>query len=131
MQKLASKGKLAVVISDDSLAFGVNMPFRTCIFCGEVRLSMHVCMYECTYVCMYVCMCVLYEIYVCVCMYVRIFFICERVFFKFVFVYVCIYVCIYVCMYVCMYVCVYVFDKCACILVVTNMWPYIHLDGIR
>eukprot|EP01038_Epipyxis_sp_PR26KG_P005470 gene5470-7573_t len=36
IQKLASKGKLAVVISDDSLAFGVNMPFRTCVFCGEM-----------------------------------------------------------------------------------------------
>lgn len=24
------------MISDDSLAFGVNMPFRTCIFCGEM-----------------------------------------------------------------------------------------------
>eukprot|EP01034_Spumella_vulgaris_P027120 gene27121-33797_t len=36
VQKLASRGKLAVVISDDSLAFGVNMPFRTCIFCGEM-----------------------------------------------------------------------------------------------
>jgi hypothetical protein len=36
VQKLAAKGKLAVVISDDSLAFGVNMPFRTCIFCGEM-----------------------------------------------------------------------------------------------
>jgi hypothetical protein len=33
---LASKGRLAVVISDDSLAFGVNMPFRTCVFCGEM-----------------------------------------------------------------------------------------------
>ena len=30
------KGKLAVVVSDDSLAFGVNMPFRTCIFTGEM-----------------------------------------------------------------------------------------------
>lgn len=36
VQRLASAGKLAVVISDDSLAFGVNMPFRTCIFCGEM-----------------------------------------------------------------------------------------------
>jgi hypothetical protein len=25
-------GKLAIVVSDDSLAFGVNMPFRTSIF---------------------------------------------------------------------------------------------------
>ena len=36
VQRLASAGKLAVVISDDSLAFGVNMPFRTCIFSGEM-----------------------------------------------------------------------------------------------
>lgn len=36
VQKLASEGKLGVVISDDSLAFGVNMPFRTCVFCGEM-----------------------------------------------------------------------------------------------
>ncbi|KAJ1379752.1 hypothetical protein B484DRAFT_412278, partial [Ochromonadaceae sp. CCMP2298] len=36
VQRLASTGKLAVVISDDSLAFGVNMPFRTCVFCGEM-----------------------------------------------------------------------------------------------
>lgn len=33
---LASQGKLGVIISDDSLAFGVNMPFRTCVFCGEM-----------------------------------------------------------------------------------------------
>ena len=32
----SGKGKLAVVVSDDSLAFGVNMPFRTCIFTGEM-----------------------------------------------------------------------------------------------
>lgn len=37
IQKLASTGKLGLVISDGSLAFGVNMPFRTCIFCGEMR----------------------------------------------------------------------------------------------
>lgn len=36
VQRMASAGKLAVVISDDSLAFGVNMPFRTCVFCGEM-----------------------------------------------------------------------------------------------
>ena len=36
VQRLASKGKLAVVVSDDSLAFGVNMPFRTCVFAGEM-----------------------------------------------------------------------------------------------
>ena len=34
---LVSLGKLGVVISDNSLAFGVNMPFRTCIFCGEME----------------------------------------------------------------------------------------------
>jgi hypothetical protein len=37
VQRLASKGRLAVVVSDDSLAFGVNMPFRTCVFCGEMQ----------------------------------------------------------------------------------------------
>jgi hypothetical protein len=37
IQKLASNGKLNVVISDGSLAFGVNMPFRTTIFCNEMR----------------------------------------------------------------------------------------------
>ena len=37
VQRLASQGKLAVVVSDDSLAFGVNMPFRTCLFCGEMN----------------------------------------------------------------------------------------------
>ena len=37
VQRLASQGKLGVVISDDSLAFGVNMPFRTCVFCGEME----------------------------------------------------------------------------------------------
>lgn len=37
VQRLASEGKLGVVISDSSLAFGVNMPFRTCIFCGEMN----------------------------------------------------------------------------------------------
>lgn len=36
VMKLASKGALSVVISDDSLAFGVNMPFRSCVFCGEM-----------------------------------------------------------------------------------------------
>lgn len=30
-------GKLAIVVSDDSLAFGVNMPFRTCVFAGEMN----------------------------------------------------------------------------------------------
>lgn len=37
VQRLASEGKLGVVVSDSSLAFGVNMPFRTCIFCGEMN----------------------------------------------------------------------------------------------
>lgn len=37
VQRLASEGKLGVVISDGSLAFGVNMPFRTCVFCGEMK----------------------------------------------------------------------------------------------
>lgn len=37
VQRLATKGKLAVVVSDDSLAFGVNMPFRTCVFTGEMN----------------------------------------------------------------------------------------------
>jgi hypothetical protein len=34
--RLATKGKLAVVFSDESLAFGVNMPFRSCVFCGDM-----------------------------------------------------------------------------------------------
>lgn len=37
VQRFASEGKLGLVISDDSLAFGVNMPFRTCVFCGEMN----------------------------------------------------------------------------------------------
>jgi hypothetical protein len=36
VQRLATRGKLAVVFSDESLAFGVNMPFRSCIFCGDM-----------------------------------------------------------------------------------------------
>ena len=36
VMRLATKGKLAVVFSDESLAFGVNMPFRTCVFCGDM-----------------------------------------------------------------------------------------------
>jgi len=36
VQILAGKGRLAVVFSDDALAYGVNMPFRTCIFCGDM-----------------------------------------------------------------------------------------------
>jgi hypothetical protein len=33
---LAQKGRLGVVFSDDALAYGVNMPFRSCIFCGDM-----------------------------------------------------------------------------------------------
>lgn len=36
VQMLASAGRLAVVFSDDALAYGVNMPFRSCIFCGDM-----------------------------------------------------------------------------------------------
>jgi len=36
VQMLAQKGRLAVVFSDSALAYGVNMPFRTCIFCGDM-----------------------------------------------------------------------------------------------
>ena len=36
MQRLAQEGKLAMVFSDHSLAYGVNMPFRTCAFCGDM-----------------------------------------------------------------------------------------------
>nr|CCA22042.1 DEAD/DEAH box RNA helicase putative [Albugo laibachii Nc14] len=35
VQSLAQAGRLAVVLSDDSLAYGVNMPFRTCCFCED------------------------------------------------------------------------------------------------
>jgi len=35
VQRLAQKGKLAIVFSDHSLAYGVNMPFRTVAFCGD------------------------------------------------------------------------------------------------
>ena len=34
VQMLAQKGRLAIVFSDDALAYGVNMPFRSCVFCG-------------------------------------------------------------------------------------------------
>ena len=34
VQRLAQQGKLAIVFSDVSLAYGVNMPFRTVMFCG-------------------------------------------------------------------------------------------------
>lgn len=33
---LAQKGRIAVVFSDAALAFGVNMPFRSCVFCGDM-----------------------------------------------------------------------------------------------
>lgn len=36
VQILAQKGRLGVVFSDEALAYGVNMPFRTCIFCGDM-----------------------------------------------------------------------------------------------
>lgn len=36
VQMLAQKGRLAVVFSDAALAYGVNMPFRSCIFCGDM-----------------------------------------------------------------------------------------------
>lgn len=36
VQMLAQKGRLAVVFSDQALAYGVNMPFRTAIFCGDM-----------------------------------------------------------------------------------------------
>lgn len=36
VQRLAQAGKLAMVFSDHSLAYGVNMPFRTCAFLGEM-----------------------------------------------------------------------------------------------
>ena len=36
VQILAQKGRLAVVFSDEALAYGVNMPFRSCIFCGHM-----------------------------------------------------------------------------------------------
>mmetsp|Transcript_3905 Transcript_3905/g.4517 ORF Transcript_3905/g.4517 Transcript_3905/m.4517 type:complete len:1255 (+) Transcript_3905:202-3966(+) len=36
VQMLAQKKCLAVVFSDSALAYGVNMPFRTCVFCGDM-----------------------------------------------------------------------------------------------
>jgi len=36
VMRLATEGKLGVVFSDESLAFGVNMPFRACVFCGDM-----------------------------------------------------------------------------------------------
>lgn len=35
VQTLAQAGRLALVLSDTSLAYGVNMPFRTCIFAED------------------------------------------------------------------------------------------------
>ena len=35
VQRLAQEGILGVVFSDISLAYGVNMPFRTVVFCGD------------------------------------------------------------------------------------------------
>jgi len=36
VQILAQKGRIAVVFSDVALAYGVNMPFRSCLFCGDM-----------------------------------------------------------------------------------------------
>mmetsp|Transcript_88324 Transcript_88324/g.254816 ORF Transcript_88324/g.254816 Transcript_88324/m.254816 type:complete len:1259 (+) Transcript_88324:237-4013(+) len=36
VQMLAQQGRLAIVFSDSALAYGVNMPFRSCIFCGDM-----------------------------------------------------------------------------------------------
>jgi len=36
VQMLAQKKSLAVVFSDSALAYGVNMPFRSCVFCGDM-----------------------------------------------------------------------------------------------
>jgi len=36
VQMLAQQGRLAVVFSDSALAYGVNMPFRSCVFCGDM-----------------------------------------------------------------------------------------------
>jgi ATP-dependent RNA helicase DDX60 len=36
IMRLAMQGKLGLVLSDASLAYGVNMPFRSCVFCGEM-----------------------------------------------------------------------------------------------
>ena len=40
VQMLAQKGRIAVVFSDAALAYGVNMPFRSCIFCGDMEDSL-------------------------------------------------------------------------------------------
>merc|ERR1711957_859992 len=36
VQMLAQKGRIAVVFSDAALAYAVNMPFRSCVFCGDM-----------------------------------------------------------------------------------------------
>jgi len=36
VQILAQRGRIAVVFSDEALAYGVNMPFRSCVFCGDM-----------------------------------------------------------------------------------------------
>jgi len=35
LQSFAQQGRLGLVLSDELLAYGVNMPFRTCIFYGD------------------------------------------------------------------------------------------------
>ncbi|KAL7569391.1 hypothetical protein ACA910_010476 [Epithemia clementina (nom. ined.)] len=40
VQVLAQKGRLGVVFSDEALAYGVNMPFRSCVFCGDMGESL-------------------------------------------------------------------------------------------
>merc|ERR1711937_176182 len=40
VQMLAQKGRLAIVFSDEALAYGVNMPFRSCLFCGDMGDSL-------------------------------------------------------------------------------------------
>ena len=35
VQKFAQKGRLGIVFSDEALAYGVNMPFRTSAFIGD------------------------------------------------------------------------------------------------
>jgi len=36
VQILAQQGFLAVIFSDEALAYGVNMPLRSCVFCGDM-----------------------------------------------------------------------------------------------
>ena len=36
VQMLAQKERLAVLFLDEALAYGVNMPFRSCVFCGNM-----------------------------------------------------------------------------------------------